>query len=176
MIKDQIRAAILGMAVLALVASTVAQAQSRSSLSPPSLTLPVGKNAQLTPLWDGKPLAPQWTTNANWSSSAPEVVLVNGGLVTGLKAGTATINWNYSGNKGSSTVTVVAGSPASSTPPAASTAPAAPKAFSITPDKPSIEAGATVQLAPLYGGDRLAPHSITAANWGSSDAKIATVC
>lgn len=64
-----------------------------------------------------------WTTSANWSTSNPAILTVNGtGIVTGVAPGTANVIVMYNGVSASMPVTVYEPTPMPASPPTASTA------------------------------------------------------
>ncbi len=95
-----------------------------------------------------------------WASSSPGVATVNGGVVTGVAAGTATITATSEGKSGSATVTVTQ----------------APVATVIVqPNHDSLGVGTTVQLTAITedaAGNVLTGRTVT---WGSSNGTVATV-
>lgn len=98
--------------------------------------------------------------NLKWKSSDPEVASVdNAGVVTGLKAGTATITVEVEGKDISATCEVKVKE-------------ATPTAISLPNEKEEVIVGSTLTLTPTFEG-------VTPANdkleWTSADEKIATV-
>ncbi|MBL8982294.1 MAG: Ig-like domain-containing protein, partial [Gemmatimonadetes bacterium] len=96
----------------------------------------------------------------NWSSSDASVATVNGaGLVSAIRAGTATITASANARSGSTVVTV--------TPPGVAT-------IAMTPGSRTVDAGTTVllQAQPL---DRNGGSLSRAVTWSVSNAQVATV-
>lgn len=101
-------------AVLLLVASACKKQQeiviavNSVTVSPASLTLPIGGTSQLSATVEPSNAADK---TISWSSSPSDVAIVDGnGLVAGLKVGTATITAKAGGKQGTCTVTVVSNS------------------------------------------------------------------
>jgi len=131
------------------------------SVTPPSASVPIGGNVQLTATpkdASGNPLSGRTIT---WQSGAPGTATVDGsGLVHGVAAGSATITATSESKSGSATVTVTP-------PPVASVV--------VTPSSATIPANGTVQLTATpkdANGNALSGRTVT---WGSSAPSIAAV-
>ena len=83
-------------------------AVARVLLSPDSTTVAPGKTVQLTARVEDASGNPVSDRNLDWISYDASVATVNGGVVTGVGAGTATITATTDGKRGSARVTVVA--------------------------------------------------------------------
>jgi len=130
------------------------------TVSPASASLAVSKTVQLTATpkdANGNPLSGRVVT---WVSSNSAIASVNGGLVAGVAAGSATITATSEGRSGAAAVTV------SSVPVASVT---------VSPAAPSIMVGQTVQLTATpkdASGNVLTGRTVT---WTSNNGGVATV-
>ncbi|MEO7577510.1 MAG: ice-binding family protein [Massilia sp.] len=105
------------------------------AVSPQAPTLVAGTSRQLTAVAtyaDGS--AGDVTASTSFAASAATVSSTTGGLVTGVSAGTAIMTGTFSGKSATTTVTV--------------TAPAV-QSLAITPQAPSLQVGASRQLAAI---------------------------
>jgi uncharacterized protein YjdB len=130
------------------------------SVSPSSATVQVGKTQQLTATLkdaSGNPLTGRTIT---WSSSNMAVATVSSsGLVTGVKAGAATITATSEGKSGTASITV----------------PAPVASVSVSPSSATVQVGKTQQLTATLkdaSGNTLTGRTIT---WSSSNTAVATV-
>src|SRR5207249_1290283 len=131
------------------------------AVSPASASVQVGQTVQLaaTPRdGNGNPLSGR---AVSWASSNTAVATVSGsGLVTGVRAGTATITATSEGQGGTATITV-------STVPVAS--------VTVSPGTASVQAGQTVQLRATPRDGNGNPLSGRPVSWASSNTAVATV-
>src|SRR5205807_1505175 len=130
-------------------------------VTPPSASVQAGQTVQLTATPKDANGAPLSGRTATWSSSNTAVATVsNGGLVSGVTPGSATITATSEGKSGTSSVTVT-------NVPVAS--------VDVTPPSASVQAGQTVQLTATprdAGGNPLSGRTVT---WSSSNTAVATV-
>ena len=130
------------------------------SVTPPSITIPVGTQTQLTatPLdANGNPLI----RTVSWSSATPEIATVNSlGLVQGVAPGTVAITAFSEGATGTSFVTV-------------QQAPVA--RVDVTPNAATIETNSTVQLTATPKDQSGNPLTGRTVSWTSSAPSIAVV-
>ncbi len=133
------------------------------TVSPAILSVSVGQTVTLTATprdSSGNALVARVVT---WVSNAPAVATVNGGLVTGVAAGPATITATSEGQSGVAAVTVMTVTPA----PVAS--------VTVSPAAASVGVGQAVALTatPMdASGNALTGRVVT---WGSSAPAVATV-
>src|SRR5438094_582144 len=130
-------------------------------VTPATASVQAGQTVQLTATprdANGAPLSGRTVT---WSSSTTAVATVsNGGLVSGVTPGSATITATSEGKSGTSSVTVT-------------NVPVA--TVEVTPPSASVPAGQTVQLTATpkdVGGTPLSGRTVT---WASSNKAVATV-
>lgn len=111
------------------------------SLSSDTLTLKVGESETLTPI-----ITPENATNPNvtWSSDNQNVATVENGIVTAVKAGTATITATVDGKSAECTVTVTA-PPEPEPEPEPTPPPYIPPTYAVTTPETT---GGTVTVSP----------------------------
>jgi hypothetical protein len=132
-------------------------------VTPDSTRVAVGETAQLavaTRNGGGEPLTGRVVT---WTSDDAQVATVSdGGLVTAVAAGTATITATSEGKSGTAGVTVIA-------------LPEPVASVEVQPEAPTVAAGSTVQLTATPEDKNGQPLSGRTVTWSSSDPKVATV-
>src|SRR5437660_3714475 len=130
-------------------------------VTPPSASMQADQTVQLTATPKDANGAPLSGRTVTWSSSNTAVATVsNGGLVSGVTPGTATITATSEGKSGTSTITVT---------------PVPVASVEVTPATASVQAGQTVQLTATprdAGGNPLSGRTVT---WSSSNTSVAAV-
>src|SRR6059036_3297003 len=130
-------------------------------VTPPSASVQAGQTVQLTATprdAGGNPLSGRTVT---WSSSNTAGATVsNGGLVSGITPGSATITATSEGKSGTSAITVT---------------PVPVASVEVTPATASVQAGQTVQLTATPKDANGAPLSGRTVTWSSSNTAVATV-
>jgi uncharacterized protein YjdB len=129
------------------------------SLSQSSLTMTVGQTVTITATTvdeSGNSVVVPIT----WTSSAPTVVSVTGGVITALAVGQSTVTASALGRSGSAVVTVT---------------PAGVASISIAPTTATRFVGQTVQLNAAVNDASGAPLTGRAVVWTTSDAAVASV-
>src|SRR5438094_367048 len=130
-------------------------------VTPATPSVQAGQTVQLTATPKDANGAPLSGRTVTWSSSNTAVATVsNGGLVSGVTPGTATITATSEGKSGTSSVTVTK---------------VAVATVEVTPPSASVQAGQTVQLTATpkdAGGTPLSGRTVT---WSSSNTAVATV-
>jgi uncharacterized protein YjdB len=134
------------------------------TVAPSSASLTVGETRQLTATARDRNNATVTGRPVGWSTSDNTVASVSSsGIVSALKAGTATITATVDTARGTSSITVVAATPV----PVAT--------VSVAPTSGSVEVGQTLQLTATArdaGGNVITGRPTT---WTVSDASVATV-
>lgn len=125
------------------------------TLDPSKLTIKVGKTAALTPT-----IEPADATNKNvtWSSSDETVATVSDGVVTGVKAGTATITAKTANGMTANATVTVEEIPVTK--------------ITLPKTEASMTIGGTMDLKPMI---EPADATNTHISWSSSDSAVATV-
>lgn len=100
------------------------------------------------------------TSLANWTSDAPAVATVSGGVTSGQSAGTANITASYGGQAGTAPVLVTA-SPLT--------------AITVTPANPTSYIGVTLQFTAIGTAGAQSVNLTSSATWASSNPAVATV-
>src|SRR5213079_2599712 len=130
-------------------------------VTPATASVQAGQTVQHTATPKDANGAPLTGRTVTWSSSNTAVATVsNGGLVSGVTPGSATITATSEGKSGTSTITVT---------------PVPVASVEVTPATASVQAGQTVQLTATPKDANGAPLSGRTVTWSSSNTAVATL-